>query len=129
MHADGELKKEGDDLYDLVGFESNEPVKPRQIQPARIVGVQDSSMSFTEMTVDDLLLQVLEQTLIVYHCSERLAPLEIINSIDADELAVYKEDAIVPMMKLHPHLQNQKFIDLGNYPVNPWLDAVIPFKS
>ena len=60
MHADGELKKEGDDLYDLVGFESNEPVKPRQIQPARIVGVQDSSMSFTEMTVDDLLLQVLE---------------------------------------------------------------------
>ena len=65
----------------------------------------------------------------MYHCSERLAPLEIINSIDEDELAIYKEDAIVPMMRLHPHLQNQKIIDLGNYPLNPWLDTVVPFKS
>ena len=86
-------------------------------------------MSFTEPTVDDLLLQVFEQTFTVYYCSEKLAPLEIINSIDEGELAIFKEDVIVPLMKLHPHLVSQKTIDLGNYPLNPWLDNVIPFKS
>ena len=42
MHQDGELQREQDNLYELAGFESAEPVKPRQVKPANFVGVSDS---------------------------------------------------------------------------------------
>ena len=130
MSEDAGLQKDQDNLYDLVGFSSNSSaIVPAQVLSPNLRQASDSAMSFTEMTVDDLLLQVLEQTLQVYSCSEKLAPLEIIHNIDQDELAIFKEDVIVPMMKLPPQLVNQKIIDLGNYPLNPWLDNCIPFKS
>ena len=94
-------------MYDFVGFDYNANTGPAQVRPAKIG--DDNAMSFSSITsstntVDDLLLQVLEQTLQVYSCSEKLAPLELLHSIDADELAIYKEDVIVPMMKIHPQL-------------------------
>ena len=90
-----------------MGFDYNTNTGPAQVKPSKLG--DDNAMSFSSVTsssntVDDLLLQVLEQTLQVYSCSEKLAPLEVINSIDADELAVYKEDAIVPLMTIHPQL-------------------------
>ena len=109
MAEDGELQKDAENLYDFVGFDYNTNAGPTQVKPSKVVEMTDPAMSFASVTsssntVDDLLLQVVEQTLQVYSCSEKLAPLELIRCIDEDELAIFKEDVIVPMMKIHPQL-------------------------
>ena len=65
----------------------------------------------------------------MYHVSEKLAPLEVIGMISQEELTIYKEEVIAPMLQLHPHLVKHKLLDLGNYPLNPWLDTTIAFQS
>lgn len=85
-------------------------------------------MDFTRTTAEELLVQVLEQTLKAYSVDEKLASLEVLNMIDEDELEQLKKIMIEPLLKnCPPQLWSSSIIDLGNYPLNPHLNNEIRF--
>ena len=93
-------------------------------------GSKMSEASFIEPTPDELILRVLKQTLAAYSCTQRLVPEEIVQFLDAQELEHYKVTYIQNMIDNVPYLLYQDYrLDLGNYPINPFVDQEIIFKS
>ena len=87
-------------------------------------------MDFTKTSAEDLLQQVVEQTLKAYFADEKLASLEVLNLIDPQEIDKIKKQLIEPLLKnCPPQLWSSTLIDFGNYPMNTWLNNEILFLS
>ena len=87
-------------------------------------------LDFTKTTPDDLLTQVVEQTLRAYSCDEKLTPFTILERVNDKEKQRLIDNMISPLLKnCPPQLWSSTIIDLGNYPMNPWLNNEIQFTS
>ena len=93
-------------------------------------GMVDSMMDFARTTPEDLLVQVVEQTLKAYSVDEKLASIEVLNMIEPEETDKLKTNMIEPLLKnCPPQLWSTTIIDLGNYPLNPHLNNEVRFQS
>ena len=87
-------------------------------------------MDFSKTTPDDLLVRVIEQTLKAYSVDEKIASMEVLNMIDPLETDKLQKNMIEPLLKnCPPQLWSTTLIDLGNYPMNPYLNNEILFLS
>ena len=59
-------------------------------------------MDFARTTPEDLLVQVVEQTLKAYSVDEKLASIEVLNMIEPEETDKLKTNMIEPLLKNCP---------------------------
>ena len=97
--------------------------------------IPQSSSAFEDLSLvktspQELFDQVIEQTLIAYSVDERLTAVQVLNTVDENEIEKLKMNLIEPLLKnCPPQLWSTTIIDFGNYPLNQWLNREIVFKS
>jgi hypothetical protein len=55
--------------------------------------------------------------------------MDIIQMLDVDELGIFKEDVIVPLLKQPKVIIEQTILSCGPYPLSTWLNCTIYFVS
>ena len=65
-------------------------------------GFEESSLDFAKTTTEELLIQVVENTLRAYSVDEKLASLEVLNLIDQDAKDGLSQIMIEPLRKNYP---------------------------
>ena len=65
-------------------------------------GYEESSLSFSKTTTQELLIQVVENTLRAYSVDEKLASLEVLNLIEPEAKDGLSQFMIEPLRKNYP---------------------------
>ena len=87
-------------------------------------------LEFVKTDPEELLNQVIDQTMKAYSVDEKLNAVQVLNIVNEEEIKKLTQNLIEPLLKNCPiQLWSSTIIDFGNYPLNPWLNLEILFKS